>query len=361
MRLYIDDDSETASEAGFSTNEERVADTDAELFSADEQQLAEPTYSTSEQGNSKRRGLIEQAKRNMKRARATVQNTVPKQVGKTLLGDNQIFRDGSSEGRKKAKEVANKKARKFVSDKLAEKVGDKALKTGLKKGLSKSASKVGKEGAKKVGRAAAEKATKGVIKEGIKQGVGKGVGTTVGAATGVETFGVGFLIGFLINIAISLGISDAVDAMFELSEGNIRQAKFLAIRGGAKVGMFVYLLLCLVSVISIAGVFLAVPMLFFLNVYMLLGFAFKKIPQFQGLVWWEIGIILIVDIFAFLILMAFLGALGWYLCGEGTVSNMVMGAIATVYDWWNKSDAGGVAADFCKYINATASSAVPAP
>ncbi len=227
---------------------------------------------------------------------------------------------------------------------------DKAVQAGknlAKKGAKKVAEKVGSGAAKEVGKKAAGQA----VSKGLSGAV-----DVAGAATGVETFGLGFLAAFLLNIAISLGVSDAIDALFELKDGNYKRARFLAIRAATKVGMFVVLLVSLVMIFSIVGIFFAIPILICLNVYMLLGAAFKNVAIFQGFVWWEKAIVVVLDVMAFLIMLAFVMAVGWYLCdttglGGGGVAGAVTGAIVRVYDWWEKTDAGSVAEDFCKFTN----------
>ncbi len=325
---------------------------DSGYNSPNSENYSDPEFQTQYQAD-RRGNLIAQAKKAMKQAQAKAFRTVPKKIGEAM-GDKHMFKDGSDAGREKAKAEARKKARKFARDKIAKKIGDKGLATGFKKGLSKETGALAKGAAKKVaGKAAAKVAAKGTA-----QVATKGAQTAIsaaGAATGAETFGLGFLLAFLLNIAISLGVNDAVEAAFELKDGNIKQAYFLAVRAAMKVGMFIYLLLCLVSMFSIAGIFIAVPLLVFLNIYMIAGFAFKKIPQLQGLVWWEIAIIILADLFAFLILVTFIGALGWWLCNEsglgaGGVKGTVAGMIVSVYDWWNETNSGSVAADFCKYV-----------
>ena len=382
MRLLLDDDSNRGSDS--------VSNTDRELFSDDYssvnagQEINPQTesyrsnnrsggapsdfedsgYDSPNSGNysdpdfqaaykAKKRGsLIEQAKKGMKQGQAYAQRSIPKKIG-GAMGDKDMFGDDSSKGREKAKKLAREKARKLATDKLGKKIGNEGLKKGFEKGLSKGASSLAKSGAKK----AAQGAAKGAAKAGTKAAT-KGATAAVdllGAATGVETFGLGFLLAFLLNIAISLGVNDAVDAVFELKSGDFKKAYFLAVRAASKIGIFIYILITLLSVASVAGIFIAVPLLVILNIYMIAGMVFKKNPTLQGMVWWEkIGLI-VIDVFAFLILAAFLGALGWYLCtesglGAGGVQGTAVGAIVSIYDWWNKTNAGSVAEDFCKYV-----------
>lgn len=358
MFFLLDDTSNRGSDVGFGTADDPIRAADQEFFSDE----APEQFQTGQVQD--RQALINKAQQNMGRGRSALGSAATKKIG-SALGDENMFADDSSEGHGAAHELAEKKARDFASEQIGKKISNEGIKKGFEKGLSKGAKDLAKEGAKKVGKEAAEVAVKTGAKTAAKAGSEVAVGAlegavdVAGAATGVETFGIGFLVAFLLNIAISLGVSDAVDAGFELAAGNPKQAWFLSVRAAAKVGVFIYLLLCLISLASIAGIFIAAPLLFWINIYGLAGLAFKKIPHLQGLVWWEVAIIIIADIFAFIILMAFIGALGWYLCsqsglGTGGVSGTIAGAVASVYDWWTKSQAGSVAADFCKYVsNAT--------
>lgn len=301
-----------------------------------------------------RRGsLIDQAKKGLKQAKAKATRTAPKKAWQAF-NDEDLYGDGSTMARDKAKEKVADKTRDYATDKI-ENLADEGIKKGFKKGI--------KSGTKKGAKVAADAATEGaeVAAEGAAvvgaevaaEGAvvaAEGAVDVLGAATGFETFGLGFLLALLLNIAISLGVSDAVDAGFKLAEGDVKQAYFLAVRAAMKIGVFIYLLITLGFSVSIGGIFIAIPLLVILNIYMVLGLAFRKIPQFQGLVWWEIGILLIVDLFVFIISLAFLGALGWYLCNQVGGGSTVAGAIAAVYDWWNKTTLGTAAADFCKYV-----------
>lgn len=295
------------------------------------------------------------------------------------------------------KGAARRKTQDIVADKLGSKIGNEGIRKGFESGmrtqggygklaklkgdLSKysSVSNYAADKALQAGKAAGKKAITGAknLAQGAKAAKGaqtaataaktakagaaaaKGLQaatTAAGAATGVETLGIGFIVAFLLNIAISLGVSDAIDAMFKLKEGDFKEARFLAIRAGTKVGMFVVLLLSVGLIFSVVGIFLAIPILICLNAYMLLGAAFKKVAIFQGFVWWEKAIIIFLDVMAFIIMLVFILALGWYLCdetglGSGGVTGAATGAVVKVYDWWNKTNVGSVAEDFCKYTN----------
>jgi hypothetical protein len=360
--LALDDTSKPGSDAVSATDDILFSDDAGNDFEAPEGGAARPVDDEADGGISQRQNLINQAKQNI--SRSAGQKAADKIS--SSFGQPDMFNDDSEQGRQRARELAKQKARKLAQEKIGKAITDEGLKQGFEKGLSKGAGSLAKEGAKKAaGKAAGQAAGKAAAQtaaKGAGQLAAKGLQTAVtgaGAATGAETFGLGFLLAFLLNIAISLGVSDAVDAGFELKAGNVKHATFLAIRAASKVGMFVWVLLTMAFVFSVGGFIFGVPMLVALNIYMIAGFAFKKIPQLQGLVWWEIGIILVLDIMAFLIVMAFVGAMGYYLCSStginsggviGGISNVVLGFVTSVYDWWNSSTAGSVAYDFCQYV-----------
>lgn len=276
-------------------------------------------------------------------------------VGEKLLGDKAALAGNTDVARERTKAIARKKARQAASKRISEKIGDKGMRTGFKKGLSREAGTAASEGAKRLGKAAGKKlsetAVQSAAKTGIQQVAGKGIGTAVGAATGVETFGLGFLLGLLLNIAISLGVNDAVEALFELKSGNVKYGTFLAIRAASKVGMFIWLLVCLLTTLSVAGAIIGLPMLLLTNIYMFCGWVFPGIPYFQGLVWWEMLIIVLFDFFAFIILISFLAGVGWFLCGGDGIANNVVGVLAAIYAWWDRNSGASVAAEFCSYVN----------
>ncbi len=367
MLAFPDENENQGSDSGYNfdygenekVNQDKVGETDRELFSAEEPQ-AQFNTGAGPAEKERRLNLIEEARKIMRRGADKAPGRLATRVGMSKDAQKALRAD-TPENRAKVKEEARKKARKFAKDKIAKKIADRGVAAGFKKGLSREAGAVAKEGAKRAGKQAVKSAGKALGK-GAAQGAAK-VATTVGteavtgvaAASGFATFGLGFILSFLLNIAITLGINDAVDAGFELAGGNIKQATFLAIRAAAKVGVFIYLVITLCFMISVGGIFIGIPLLILLNIYMIAGMIFKKLPNLQGVVWWEMAIIIIMDIIAFLIVAAFIGALGWYLCtssglGSGGVTGAVAGAVASAYDWWNSSSAGSVAAEFCKFV-----------
>lgn len=345
--LLLDDTTNLSQSDAF--NDEEVQGADSVLFNDDNvsndfsgttaRTAAEQVAKKSESSAERKRRLIDRAKR-----------MAGKKLSKKYLGDTA----DTKENRDRVKDVAAHKARKFVKNKVGSKIKNEALKKGFEKGFQKGTKKIAKKGVEKAVEVGAKKASGAAVKTGARAAV-----DVAGAATGFETFGLGFLLAFLLNIAISLGVSDCVDALFELKKGEYKQALFLVHRACAKVGVFIYLLIALLFMLGIASIFIAVPMLILLHIYYLAGQVFKKVGLLQGLVWWELAILVVIDIIAFLILMAFIASIGYYLCSTtgmssggvtGAVSGAIGSTVATVYDWWNGSNAGSFVTDYCKAI-----------
>ncbi len=297
-------------------------------------------------------------------------------AGDKLLGDKKALEDDSPEGRERLKAIARKKAREAAKKQIGKRIGNEGIKKGFEKGLSNEAGKLAKEGAQKAAKKAAKKVTeaagKRIAQAGVQAGVKVGAKATttavvdvVGAASGVETFGLGFVLAFLLNIAISLGMDDAMDALSEqMKSANAtrhgqttealahqKQSVFYAVRGATKVGMFILMLIGIGMTFSVIGIFVAIPFLIFINIYMILGFGFRWMPLFQGLVWWEIIIILIVDIFAIIIALTFLAAMGWWICDQSGLGGGAVVDVATkVVDWWSGSTYASSVNEMCTSI-----------
>ncbi len=279
-------------------------------------------------------------------------------LGEQVLGDKSGFLDGRETPREKAKEIARQKARDFAKNKLANKIGNEGIKKGLEKGLSKGASKLAKDGAKKLGKEAGKKVAEEGVKmaaKGTAQAATKGLQSIISGAavaSGPETFGLGFILGMLLNIAISLGINDAVDSAFEIAAGNFKQAKFLAVRAATKVGMFVVLLCTLVTIFTPPFGWIIGPiLLILLNIYMIMGFIFKNVASLQGLVWWEIGLIVIVDFMFIIFFLTFTAAVLYWVCDQsGLGGGIAANAVAKVVDWWSGTTYTTVVNDMCTSI-----------
>ncbi len=306
------------------------------------------------------------------KASGTLARKAKELAGEKFLGDKKALSDDSPEGRERLKAIARKKAREAAKKQIGKRIGNEGIKKGFEKGLSNEASKLAKEGAKKAAKKVTEAAGKQLAKAGVQAGtklgakaVTTGAVDVVGAATGVETFGLGFVLAFLLNIAISLGMDDAMDALteqmksaaairhgqFAESRAHEKQSVFYAVRGATKVGMFILMLIGIGMTFSVIGVFVAIPFLIFINIYMLLGFGFRWMPLFQGLVWWEILIILIVDIFAIVIALTFLAAMGWWICDQSGLGGGAVVDVATkVVDWWSGSTYASSVNEMCTSI-----------
>lgn len=343
---------------------ERLFNSD-NVVAPDEQNLVLPENEARNQKEKLR--MIEEAKRIMRRGTDRIPSRLAARAG-APTNVVKALRDDSPQARDEVKEYAKQKTRDFAKDKIGGQLKG-GIKKGFESGIKEGAGKAIKEGAKKtagkaIGKAAIKETSKVVGKAGVRIGGAAAVegGVAVaGAAAGVASFGLGFVLSLLLDIAISLGINDAVDALFELKEGNIKQATFLAVRGANKVGVFIWMLITVVSLLTVVGVFFAIPSLILLNIYMLLGSipAFKGIPHLQGMVVWEKIILIMIDIVAFLILAAFIGGIVYYLCsmsglGGTGVNGAITSTAASLYDWWNGGSGATFANEICTQVNAPA-------
>jgi hypothetical protein len=309
---------------------------DSGYESANKDNFSDPEFQNYYKGQ-QRGGLMDQARRAVKRGRATVQRTIPKKIGEDLLGDKQAFMDSSPENRERVKELAKERARNALSDNIGDGLG-KGFKEGIKKGAKGIAkdglSEAGKvaKGAKNVATAAKGAKNVATAAEGLEGAI-----ALVGAASGPETLGLGTIAAFLLDIAISLGIEDAVDCLFELKEGNIGKAKFHAEKAYMSVQMFVWFLIGIVFSISVTGFIIGVPIMVALTIYALLGIIFPGVGLLQGLSRnWELAILFIVDLFLFIIVLTFVAGVLWYICDQsGLGGGNAAALISKVIDWWN--------------------------
>jgi hypothetical protein len=104
---------------------------DSGYESANKDNFSDPEFQNYYKGQ-QRGGLMDQARRAVKRGRATVQRTIPKKIGEDLLGDKQAFMDSSPENRERVKELAKERARNALSDNIGDGLG-KGFKEGIKK------------------------------------------------------------------------------------------------------------------------------------------------------------------------------------------------------------------------------------
>jgi hypothetical protein len=86
----------------------------------------------------------------------------------------------------------------------------------------------------------------------------------------------------------------------------------------------------MVLLVTVIGAAFAIPTLIALNLYMLLGMVFKNMAIFQGLVWWEVAGVILLDIVAIILLLSIVSALLWWNCGGDPVGGAISG---TVIDW----------------------------
>lgn len=312
--------------------------------------------------------LIEEAKKIMRRGIDRAPGRLAAKVGAPKNVVNAL-QNNTAKDRQEVKDFAKQKTRDFAKDQIGKRLAESGVKRGLEKGLEKGAGKAIKAGGKKAAKGLAKGTAKGAARAGAQVSAKVGTAAAVeggvaaaGVVTGAASFGLGLVISLLIDIAISLGINDAVDAMFELKDGNVKQATFLAIRAGTKIGVFIWFLIAVIFMFSIAGIFISIPILVGLNIYMILGSipAFKSVPQLQGMVLWEKIILIAIDIIAFLILAAFIGGIVYYLCqtsglGGTGVSGAITGAVASAYDWWYGGSGASFANDICTQVNAPSS------
>ncbi len=309
-----------------------------------------------------RRDIMAEARRAASRGKAGLVNRPTAYIGENLVGDKHAFKDDSPENRERVKELAERKIKKEAAEHIGKRIGDEAARKVFQEGLTKGSGAVAKAGAKKAtqaaGKAAAEAATQAATKAAAQVGTqaavkgAQGAITAAGVGTGAASFGLGFLLSLLLNIAISLGLSDAIDSAFELKNGDFKKARFLASRAAAKVGMFVLLLVLLVTIFSVAGLIIALPLLVFVNVYMFIGLFLKNTGAFQGLVWWEMAFVVMLDFMALIILAAFIAGLGWWICDQTGLGTGVLATAATsIYDWWTGSQYTSTINEMCTAIN----------
>lgn len=360
-RTYKPIDGLDESEVYPSMNQGQTADPSFDSYeSQNKENFSNPEFKNSAPQSDRQR-QIEEAKKFMQRSSSNLSSRLgdkigaPQNVTNALRGntaqDREVVKDY-------AKDYAKEKSTDFAKDKIGSQLSG-GLQKSFEKGISQGAKKTaGKTAGKAVAKGATEVATKAGARVGAAAGVEAGI-ASAGAVAGAASFGLGFILSLFLDIAISLGINDAVDALFELKEGNVKHATFLAMRAVVKVEVFIWFLLTVVFMFSIAGIFFAIPSLIILNIYMVLGSipALKSIPHFQGLVLWEKIVLVIIDFIAFLILAAFIGGIVYYLCstsglGGGGVTGAFTSAAVSVYDWWNGTTAGSFANDICKNVNA---------
>lgn len=332
-------------------------------------------------------GFAAQVKRAMNRASASVGRTAGKEGAKALTGKGtpvsalRALGDDTPENRELVKQEAKDRIRKYARDKAKEKLGTEvkdlskdALKKAAKESAQKAFKKAGKEGIKQGGklaaRAGAEVGGKAV---GAAAGAGTAVSGTAAGAVGVagvasapETLGLGLLVALLIELALYLGLSDAIDYLFELGAAGkaVAQRDFEAAKQHRKKALFHaqkaamlllmgFLLLIAIGLsLSVGGIIFGIPMLFLLSLYMFLGMAFPKVGLLQGLSKKPEQVFLIIfDVVAFIILMALVAALFWYICERSGLGTGLFAQIgAKLVDWWSGAEFVSTFNDACTKI-----------
>lgn len=175
------------------------------------------------------------------------------------------------------------------------------------------------KGAKTAATAAKGAKAAGTAVKGVQ-----GVIAAAGALSGPETLGLGTIAAILLNIAISLGISDAIDCLFEIKAGNMKQAMFHAIKAITLIVMAVYLLLAVILCLSVIGLVLGIPLVLALNVYAFMGIFFPTVPQLQGLSRkWMWLILILLDIHVIVMIILIFSGILFGICTDTTIGTFL--------------------------------------
>lgn len=238
----------------------------------------------------------------------------------------------TDENRERLKEEARERAKSYSKDvgkKLDNRIASRGLQTS-----EKVAGDVGR-GARAAQEArAAATAAKGAKTAAATAKGAKAAGTAVkgvqgaiavaGVASGPETLGLGTIAALLLNIAIGLGISDAIDCLFELKNGNLKQAMFHAIKAIYLIQGFLWLLVALILNISVVGMIVGAPLLLIMNIYMVLGMFFPDVPHLQGLSRkWMMAIILLLDIFVIVMIITVAAGVLYGICTQTVIGSLI--------------------------------------
>lgn len=242
-------------------------------------------------------------------------------VGGQVLGKKN-FDSENSKDRDAIKEEAKKRAKKFAGEKLKN-LGGEAFQESFQKGLNKSAGTLAKEGAKKLAGKAAAKAGVKAGAQAATKGL-EGAITAAGVAAGPETLGLGTIAAFLLNIAISLGVSEAVDCLFSLKDGNLKEARLHALKAVALISMFIILLITVLLCLSVGGIILGAPLLILINIYGFIGLGFKESALLQGLGRkWMWGIVIGLDFFVIMMVLVVGVGILYGVCHESSIGSLL--------------------------------------
>lgn len=225
----------------------------------------------------------------------------------------------TEENRERLKAEAKERASKYIK----EKVGDQLEKKVSREAGKKVAEQAGKKVAQKAGKVATEQA----VKQGGKlaaKAAEKGIFKIAEAAAGPETLGLGTVAIWLLEVAVNLGINDAIDALFELKNGNIKKAYFHAVKAIYLIIMFVGFLVILILSITVIGLIVTIIPIILLNVYVVMGFMFPDNPALQGFSRkWEIAALFLLDIFVIIMIIAVAAGVLYGICTQTAIGSLI--------------------------------------
>jgi hypothetical protein len=222
---------------------------------------------------------------------------------------------GSTTGKLQALGALRSEDGSGAKEQLRQEVRGEAKKA-LKNVVEKGAQKVTKQ------------ATKEVVETGAKVAV-KGTVRVAEAAVDIGTAGLGIIINVFVEIALRLGFDDAFDGVAALAQvpPDITKARKLLVQAGMKVIIGLSVILIAISCFTIVGIIPALPALIFLHIYWFLGFVFPGSGWFNGFLKWELLVLIIVDVFVFIVFALVAAALLYYACNLSGL-NTSLGQVA---------------------------------
>ncbi len=144
------------------------------------------------------------------------------------------------------------------------------------------------------------------------------------AAAGPETLGLGTVAIWLLEVAVNLGISDAVDALFELKNGNVKQASFHAVKAIYLVVMFVVFLVIVILSITVVGLIVTIIPIILLNIYVVMGLIFPGNPALQGFSRkWEIAALFLLDMFVVVMIVTIAAGVLYGICTQTAIGSLI--------------------------------------
>jgi hypothetical protein len=132
-----------------------------------------------------------------------------------------------------------------------------------------------------------------------------------------------------VEIALRLGFDDAFDGVAALAQvpPDITKARKLLVQAGMKVIIGLSVILIAISCFTVVGIIPALPALIFLHIYWFLGFVFPGSGWFNGFLKWELLVLIIVDVFVFIVFALVAAALLYYACNLSGL-NTSLGQVA---------------------------------